>query len=211
MKRLQIVYQEQDFLVVEKESGVLSVPGRGADKQDSLSTRIREKYKHCIDQPAVHRLDMDTSGLMVYALTAKAHRSFSIQFQNRQVQKKYIAVVDGYVGEENGRIEMPFRLDIYDRPHQVYDPVHGKIGITLWCRIAFENGRTRLEFTPLTGRTHQLRVHAAHSLGLGCPILGDRLYGEAQSAKRLLLHASYLSVAHPKTGQEMIYTSPAPF
>ncbi len=211
MKTLKIVHHDPLFVVLEKESGLLSIPGRGPYKQDCVSARLRSMFPECIKQPSVHRLDMDTSGLMVYALTAEAHRNLSIQFQGREVEKKYVSILDGDVLEDSGEIKLPLRLDIYNRPVQIYDPVHGKTGTTIWRKLGVEGGRARIEYIPLTGRTHQLRVHSAHRFGLGCAISGDRLYGDPKSAKRLMLHASYLAFTHPASGKQMKFKSQVPF
>ena len=213
---LNIIYSDSSNAVAEKPAGMLSVPGRGAGRQDSAAGRVRRLFPGCIDQPSVHRLDMDTSGLLVFALTKEAHRSLSIQFQQSIVKKKYTAVLEGLLDRRLGsvgRIELSFRLDPANRPYQVYDAVQGKKGISLWRKL-LENEHerlTRVEFTPLTGRTHQLRLHAAHPAdfcasdaacdsgsaapdrtqsstaavnhgGLGCPIAGDRLYGSSSDA-----------------------------
>jgi len=200
-----IIYHDSSIVVVNKPGGLLSVPGRGQDKQDCLVKMIRDLFPECIPQPAVHRLDMDTSGLMVLALSAEAHKNLSLQFQNRTVKKQYLAVLTGIVEKENGEIKLPFRLDINNRPYQIYDPIHGKLGITLWEKKSIINHQTRILFTPLTGRTHQLRVHASHPMGLGCPIVGDRLYGQGKSGDRLFLHASYLSFKHPDNNNTLIF------
>jgi tRNA pseudouridine32 synthase/23S rRNA pseudouridine746 synthase len=159
---------------------------------------------------------MDTSGLMIFALTKKAHRSLSVQFQNGEVHKKYIALLDGIIEGGSGRIELRFRLDPDNRPYQIHDPLQGKTGITLWKSLDVSGGKTRVEFTPLTGRTHQLRLHSAHAEGFGCPIVGDRLYGSSSDEKhsagvRMLLHASRIEFAHPETGETLIFTNAAPF
>ncbi len=198
-----VIYQDSSVVVVNKPPGFLSVPGRGPDKQDCVVRRIRDHFRDCIAQPSVHRLDMDTSGLMVLALTADAHRHLSIQFQDRSIQKEYVAVLEGIIKGNSGEIRLSFRLDPDNRPVQIYDPVHGKPGITLWKKTAVEDNRTRMLFTPLTGRTHQLRVHSAHPLGLGCPIVGDRLYGNGRAGSRLLLHASRLSFTHPVSAERL--------
>jgi tRNA pseudouridine32 synthase/23S rRNA pseudouridine746 synthase len=208
---LPLLYQDQVLAVVDKPGGLLAVPGRGPDKQDSVVSRVRQLLPWCIAQPAVHRLDMDTSGLMVLGLTREAHRHLSIQFAERRVEKKYMALLEGEVPEEAGEIILPFRLDPDRRPYQVYDPVQGKMGISRWRKIEVRGGRTLVEFTPLTGRTHQLRLHASHSLGLGCPIAGDRLYGAGHPGDPLLLHASQLCFFHPETGQWLSFSSPVPF
>ena len=206
-EELTVVAEYATFIVVDKPGGLLSVPGRTLDLHDCVTERMKARYPEMIAQPAVHRLDMDTSGLMVVARTEASHRALSIQFIQRLVEKKYIALLDGIVEAESGTIELPFRLDPESRPQQIYDPVNGKMGITQWRRIAHENGRTRIEFTPLTGRTHQLRLHASHSLGLGCPIVGDRLYGRNSGNERLLLHAAYLAFNDPETGVRLTFTS----
>jgi tRNA pseudouridine32 synthase / 23S rRNA pseudouridine746 synthase len=211
MLALDIIYQDSTIVVVNKPGGLLSVPGRGPDKQDCVVKRIRNLLPDCIPQPSVHRLDMDTSGLMVLALTAEAHKSLSIQFQNRMVKKQYLAVLNGIVEKERGEIELAFRLDVANRPHRIYDPAQGQWGITRWEKIAVTNRRTRILFTPITGRTHQLRTHAAHPMGLGCPIVGDRLYGDGQPGDRLLLHAAYLSFQHPDNSKTLSFESPSWF
>lgn len=220
---LEIVYRDKYLIVVNKPSGLLSVPGRTAEMQDCVVNRVKRLFPACMEQPAVHRLDMDTSGLLVLAFTPDVHRALSIQFQNGLVDKEYIALLDGTVKKElrmNGRgtIELPFRLDPENRPHQIYDPVHGKKGITKWEIIREElvrsgadagRRRTRIRFIPCTGRTHQLRVHSAHPLGLGVPIVGDRLYGNGGG--RLMLHARSLSFIHPISGGRLCLTSSVPF
>lgn len=209
--RLILLHEDSDFVVVEKPGGLLSVPGRGPMNQDCVVGRIRKMFPACIEQPSVHRLDMFTSGLMVLALTREAHRHLSRQFQERLVDKRYIALLDGIVDRELGEVTLSFRLDPENRPYQIYDPVQGKTGITIWKKIDVQEGRTRVEFTPLTGRTHQLRLHAAHALGLSCPIIGDRLYGCGHEGDMMLLHASSLSFLHPSTGKRISFSSPAPF
>ncbi|MEM0970647.1 MAG: RluA family pseudouridine synthase [Verrucomicrobiota bacterium] len=204
---LEILYQDKQIVVVNKPSGVLSVPGRGPEKYDSISTRVKESIPGCLAQPAVHRLDMDTSGILVLALTKEAHRDLSIQFQNRRTKKRYVALLDGVVKgpREAGTIELPFRLDIENRPYQIYDPIHGKMGVTHWRKIRIEGELTRVEFVPVTGRTHQLRVHASHEKGLGIPISGDLLYGTGTENAQLKLHAESLSFDHPETGETMTF------
>ena len=209
--KMLVVYEEETFVVINKKSGFLSVPGRGPENYDSVSSRIKALYDDCIEQPAVHRLDMDTSGLMVLALNKASHRNLSIQFQNRQTAKKYEALLEGHIEGESGTIELPFRLDIDNRPHQIYDPVHGKMGTTHWQKIAQEEGFTRIEFTPITGRTHQLRVHSAHQKGLGTPIVGDPLYGNGKGPGQMKLHAKYLSFNHPVSNELMDFHSIVPF
>ncbi len=208
---LPIIFQDETCVVVDKPGGLLAVPGRGPDKQDSVASRLRRWLPWCIDQPAVHRLDMPTSGLMVLALTREAHRDLSRQFANRLVRKRYLALLEGEVAAGSGEICLSFRLDPENRPHQVYDPLQGKPGMTRWRKIAVRDGRTLVEFEPLTGRTHQLRLHASHRLGLGCPIVGDSLYGHGRQGEPLLLHAEALQFAHPVSGLPMTFQSEAPF
>jgi tRNA pseudouridine32 synthase/23S rRNA pseudouridine746 synthase len=208
---LDVVHVDRDFVVVDKRSGMLSVPGRGPDKQDCVSERVRRMYPGCIEQPAVHRLDMDTSGLIVVARNADAHRRLSRQFQRRQTQKSYIALLDGVLAGEGGTIRLPFRLDVENRPMQIHDAVHGKMGITHWEKLSIENGVTRIRFVPVTGRTHQLRVHAAHALGLGIPIVGDPLYGRGTGPAQLKLHACELAFLHPSSEEPLSFQSPPSF
>ena len=206
--KIDIIYSDSSIVVVNKPGGLLSVPGRGPDKKDCIVNRIRSRYPECIPQPSVHRLDMDTSGLMVLALTSDAHRNLSIQFQDRTVKKRYVALLEGIVEKEKGEINLPFRLDVDNRPCQIYDPVYGKTGTTLWEKIEVKNNQTRVTFTPLTGRTHQLRLHASHPMGLGCPIVGDRLYGAGKPDDRLFLHASCLSFKHPDNNKTLDFVNP---
>ena len=204
---LDIVYQDSYVVVVNKPSGMLSIEGRGPDKQDCVASRVRSFFPSCITQPCVHRLDQATSGLMVLGLTEKAHDTLSRNFEERRVHKEYEALVDGLILEKSGTIELPMRLDVDNRPHQVVDHENGKRALTDWERLCIENldGRkvTRLRLIPHTGRTHQLRVHCAY--GLGHPILGDALYGDGISgqAPRLMLQARVLEFPHPVTGTRM--------
>ena len=209
--RLTIVHTDPSFVVVDKPGGLLSVPGRGPENQDCVVSRIKTIFAESIEQPAVHRLDMYTSGLMVLALTRETHRNLSLQFEQRIVEKRYIALLDGIVREESGEITLPFRLNPENRPYQIYDSENGKVGTSLWKKLGITSGKTRLEFRPLTGRTHQLRLHASHPLGLGCPIIGDRLYGNGQEGEQMMLHASFLSFLHPDTCRRIEFNSPAPF
>lgn len=208
---MTILHRDQAIVVIEKPGGLLAVPGRGPDKEDSAAARLRALLPAMIAQPAVHRLDLYTSGLMVFAMTAAAHRALSEQFAGRQVEKRYTAVVAGIVRADDGTIELPFRLDPDNRPRQIYDAERGKMGITRWRKIEAGGETTRIEFTPLTGRTHQLRVHAAHPKGLGAPIVGDSLYGTGSDGDRMLLHASFLRFRHPATGETVDFSSAPPF
>ncbi len=286
---LEILYRDEEIVVINKPSGMLSIPGRGEEKSDSATSRLRHLFPHCIEQPSVHRLDMDTSGLLVMALTEESHRNLSMQFMEGNVKKRYIAFLRGKIlqgedecgkpveknefFEENcgklkfaesfenrteiktaaklnqclnenarmcriftrlennlptgGRICLKFRLDVENRPHQIYDPVWGKTGITDWRIIPaqFEKyylksfGLTKkqgemlkatphtcVEFLPQTGRTHQLRLHSASRYGLNAPIIGDNLYGTQNPGERLMLNAVELEFTHPKTGEKMHFS-----
>ena len=198
-----------------KPAHLLSVPGRGAEHQDCIESRVRTLFPQAPLQCAAHRLDMDTSGLLVLGLTKQAHRSLSMQFQQQLVEKQYVALLEGVLTSEEGVITLPFRLDVENRPRQIYDEHQGKWGTTSYKRLAVERLRSgklvsRVLFTPHSGRTHQLRLHSSHPKGLGIPILGDRLYGTGMDT-RLHLHAHMLSFFHPKDGRKLCFTSNAPF
>ncbi|MBE0586007.1 MAG: RluA family pseudouridine synthase [Desulfofustis sp.] len=208
---LHLIHSDRSLVVVNKPGGLLAVPGRGPDKQDCIVNRARQRFPDMVPQPAVHRLAMQTSGLMLLARTAGAHRELSRQFAQRLVRKRYIALLEGTLPTDAGTIALRFRLDPENRPHQVYDPDNGKKGVTLWRKLAEEATGTRVEFTPLTGRTHQLRLHAAHRLGLNAPIIGDSLYGNGSFGERMFLHSSYLAFIHPETGIPREFFSEPPF
>ncbi|MBM9606136.1 RluA family pseudouridine synthase [Desulfopila inferna] len=208
---MNLLFHDSEIIVIDKPGGLLAVPGRGPDRQDCVVSRLHRRFADLIPQPAVHRLDMYTSGVMILARTRESHRSLSMQFEQRKPAKIYIALVEGFPVEQQGRIELKFRLDIDNRPYQVHDPVNGKNGITLWRKLAKENGCTRIMFQPLTGRTHQLRLHAAHPLGLGAPIVGDSLYGNGREGDKMMLHAASLSISHPLSGEVLTFTSNVPF
>jgi len=211
MLGLDILYLDQEIVVVNKPAGLLSVPGRGEDKQDCVVNRVKRLYPDCIENPAVHRLDMDTSGILVLALTKESQRFLSMEFEGRHVHKKYTALLDGILRSSGGALALPFRLDPENRPYQVYDPVHGRLCVTLWKRLSVYDGKTLLEFTPLTGRTHQLRISSASPKGLGIPIVGDRLYGTREEGQRLMLHAGYISFTHPWSKEKIEFKVDAPF
>jgi len=203
------VYEDRWLVIVDKPCGLLSVPGRSGLLQDSVVTRLRRRYP---DGPAplvAHRLDLDTSGLLLAARDVETHARLQRLFARREIEKRYIAWLAGEITADHGEIALPLRVDLDDRPRQIHDPVHGKPAVTTWRVIARAPGRTRVALFPRTGRTHQLRVHAAHPLGLGAPIVGDRLYGDGDG--RLLLHAEALRFIHPHTGAPIAVERPAPF
>lgn len=204
---LEILYRDKDIVVINKPSGLLSVPGKGKDKEDCAEARVRNLFPDAPKQCAVHRLDMETSGILVLALNKESHRKLNELFAEGKVHKKYIALLDGILhGKPEGRTELPFRLDTENRPHQIYDKENGKIGITEWKKLGVEKGLTRIEFSPLTGRTHQLRLAASCPVelgGLGIPIKGDSLYGVCEEGERLLLHAAEIEFFHPISGEKI--------
>lgn len=207
---LHYLHADAAVLMVDKPAGLLSVPGRGADKADCLVARVHADYP---DALIVHRLDMETSGLMVLARDADSHRALSIQFQQRQVSKRYVAVVDGRLAAESGSIDLPLLTDWPNRPRQKVDFALGKPSLTHYRLLAYDaaTNTSRVELEPETGRSHQLRVHL---LSLGHPILGDALYASPpvqQKAQRLLLHAEYLAFSHPQTGAAMDFSLKEPF
>lgn len=222
-EELEIVFEDEWLLVVNKPAGMLSVPGKAEDR-DSVYHRLKKKYPEATGPMIVHRLDMATSGLLLVAKTKKVHQDLQAQFANRSIKKRYVAVLDGIVlSERTGRIELPLCLNPLDRPRQIVSKEYGKEAITEYKiiseseKIIDESERsineprkyTRIVFYPLTGRTHQLRVHAAHPEGLGCPILGDELYGK--KADRLYLHAEYIEFRHPIYGDILCIQKEADF
>ena len=206
---LTVIFEDAWVVVVDKPQGLLSVPGKHASVTDSVLARLRARYPRASGPLLAHRLDLDTSGLLVAALDPRTYADLQGQFTRREVHKRYVAWVEGHVQGDQGTIDFPMRVDLDDRPRQIHDPVHGKAAVTRWQVLERRGGRTRVAFFPLTGRTHQLRVHAAHPLGLGAPIVGDRLYGHPD--ERLHLHAESLSFRHPETGQPVSFERPAPF
>lgn len=196
---LDILYEDDDLLVLNKPAGLLAVPGKS--QRDSVYWRVRQQYPDATGPLIVHRLDMATSGLMLVAKTDAAYHALQQQFIKHRIQKRYVAVLDGNLTDAEGVIDLPLRVDLDDRPRQMVCYEYGKSARTLWRVVARENGRTRVHFFPVTGRTHQLRVHAAHPKGLNMPITGDDLYG--QKADRLHLHAEHLVFEHPGTGKTM--------
>ena len=206
----RLLHADASLLVVDKPAGLLAVPGRGADKADCVIARL---LPHWPAARVVHRLDMATSGLMLFALGADAQRVLSAAFAGREVEKRYVAIVAGQVTGDSGTIDLPLAADWPNRPLQKVDPDHGKSSLTHW-RVLGRNladDTTRLALQPVTGRTHQLRVHL---LAIGHPIVGDALYapaGIAAAAPRLLLHASDLALPHPVDGQRIEFHCRPPF
>lgn len=209
----RIVYEDSELLIVNKPSGMLSVPGRSASLQDCVVSRLRVRYPDATGPLIVHRLDLDTSGLLLCAKNLETAKLLQRLFSLREIDKHYVAWLDGNVAIDHGHITLPLRVDIDDRPRNIVDPEHGKPADTEWRVLSREGGRTKVQFTPHTGRSHQLRVHAAHPQGLDAPIVGDRLYGRTapEEDERLLLHAERLRFVHPVTGAVVLVEQPAPF
>lgn len=206
-KELETIFEDEDLIVVYKPAEFLSVPG--IHIQDSVYTRVKQQVKNISGPIIVHRLDMSTSGLLVLAKNKKAHKNLQDQFIKKTIQKRYTALLDGMVNDDKGIINLPLRGDLDDRPRQMVCFEHGKPAETNWEVIEQKNGKTKVYFYPITGRTHQLRVHASHSLGLNIPIIGDDLYGKRSD--RLYLHADTLEFSHPTTKQKMIFHKKADF
>ena len=203
----EIVYEDQWLLVINKPEGMLSVPGKEATT--SVYSQMRKRYPDADGPLIVHRLDMATSGLLIIAKTKSVHQNLQAQFKSRLVKKRYIALLEGVVAQDEGTIELPLCLNPLDRPRQIVDAEHGKTAITDYQVLERTDAQTRIAFYPRTGRTHQLRVHAAHPLGLHCPIIGDELYGK--KADRLYLHAEALEFTHPITKENIKITKEAAF
>jgi len=206
-KELKTIFEDEFLIVIYKPAEFLSVPG--IHIQDSVYTRIKQGVKNISGPIIVHRLDMSTSGLLVLAKNKKAHKDLQSQFINKTVRKRYTALLDGIVNENNGTINLPLRVDLEDRPRQLVCFEYGKPAETKWEVIERKNGKTKIHFYPISGRTHQLRVHASHSLGLNIPIIGDDLYGK--KSNRLYLHSDTLEFTHPTTKQKMIFHKKAEF
>jgi tRNA pseudouridine32 synthase/23S rRNA pseudouridine746 synthase len=204
----EFLHLDDRIIVVNKQTGLLSVPGIGPEKADCLVARVAAIHPGA---RIVHRLDRDTSGVIVMARDAEAHRHLSVQFQERQVEKVYVAVASGVIAEDAGEIDLPIRKDLDDTPRQIVDHEHGRPALTRWRVLERGRDRTRLELRPHTGRSHQLRLHLKT---IGHPILGDDLYAPPDvraAADRLLLHALSLTIAHPGTAAPMTFTAPCPF
>jgi tRNA pseudouridine32 synthase/23S rRNA pseudouridine746 synthase len=199
---LEIIYEDDALIVVHKPAEFLSVPGK--DIKDSVYTRIKERYPSATGPLIVHRLDMSTSGVLLLTKTKEANKALQSQFINRTIKKRYVALLDGNLSKNSGKITLPLRVDLNDRPKQLVDFTYGKPAETDWKIINKENGKTRVHLYPITGRTHQLRMHAAHKNGLNTPIVGDDLYGKKE--KRLHLHAEFIEFLHPTTLKKMSFT-----
>ncbi|WP_294429446.1 RluA family pseudouridine synthase [uncultured Treponema sp.] len=218
MLGLRILYRDEAICVVNKQSGLLSVPGRGEDKQDCIESRFKRLFgdKVEIAQCAVHRLDLETSGVMILAFTKETHHKLMQQFEAKTVQKEYVALLDGVLAKkgiaQHGQMELFFRLDVENRPHQIWDAENGKSAVTEWEILGVERyhapdgstrNATRVLFMPHTGRTHQLRLASADAHGFGVPIIGDTLYGKCDEGERLMLHARKVTFTHPVTAEPM--------
>jgi tRNA pseudouridine32 synthase/23S rRNA pseudouridine746 synthase len=205
----QVVYEDAQLIVVNKPAGLLSMPGKA--RKDCIFTRLQARYPDSPELTLVHRLDMATSGLLIAARDLRTHKRLQRQFIGRSVEKCYEALLDRRLpdGIEQGEISLPLRTDFDDRPRQMVDFEHGKPAVTRWQVIERRETSTRVRFYPLTGRTHQLRMHAAHPDGLNAPILGDALYGEPD--ERMMLHARRLAFTHPLSGVRLEFEVPPPF
>jgi len=204
---LVILHQDHQILLVDKPSGLLSVPGKGEQLADCLIARIQAVFPEAL---LVHRLDRDTSGVMIFALTPHAQRHLGLQFEKRQVKKTYIARVYGKVDNREGTVDLPLIVDWPNRPKQHVDFDNGKPAVTDWKVLRYEDQATRMRLFPQTGRSHQLRVHMKE---LGHPILGDPFYaeGKARDVPRLMLHAESLRIRHPDGGKGMTFKAKCPF
>jgi tRNA pseudouridine32 synthase/23S rRNA pseudouridine746 synthase len=204
---LDILHQDHEILVVNKPAGLLSVPGKGDHLADCLLARVQAAFPEAL---LVHRLDRDTSGVMIFALTPRAQRHLGLQFERRHVRKTYVARVWGEVAEKTGTVDLPLIVDWPNRPKQKVDFETGRPAQTDWSVVRVEDGTTRLRLYPHTGRSHQLRVHMAE---LGHPILGDPFYatGPARDFPRLMLHAEALRIRHPDGGAGLTFSVPCPF
>ncbi len=204
----RVIHADHEILVVDKPAGLLSVPGKGEDKADCLIERLRGAFPEIL---LVHRLDMDTSGVMIFGLTPHAQRHLGLQFENRQTKKHYLARLWGHLTPKEGRVDLPLIVDWPNRPKQHVNFETGKPAQTDWRVLRHDpDGTTRVRLTPLTGRSHQLRVHMRE---LGHAILGDPLYAEGpgRDFPRLMLHAESLRIRHPDGGAHMTFTAPCPF
>jgi len=201
------LYEDESILVINKPEGLLSIPGK--TESDSVYSRMQAQYPEATGPLVVHRLDMATSGILLIAKTKNAHAHLQKQFLNKTIKKRYQAILDGVIKDNEGIINLPLRVDINDRPRQLVCNEYGKSAVTHWKVIKRTEKQTLVYFYPITGRTHQLRVHAAHHMGLNTPIVGDALYG--QKKDRLKLHAEQIEFIHPVTQKVMIFNCPPCF
>jgi len=206
-KEIETIYEDDYLLVVNKPAEFLSVPGRNI--KDSVERRMKEKFPEAKGPMLVHRLDMSTSGLMLVAKTPEVHKYLQYQFIKRLIKKRYVALLEGIVEEDEGIIDLPLFPDWDNRPRQLVSYENGKAARTKWKVINRNNKHTKIHFFPVTGRTHQLRVHAAHPLGLNMSIVGDDLYGTKKD--RLHLHAEWIEFQHPETKEKMTVEVKADF
>ncbi len=206
-KEIEVIFEDEYLLVINKPHELLSVAGK--EVKDSVYSRIKKEYPNATGPLIVHRLDMSTSGILLIAKNKIIHKNLQAQFINRTIKKRYVALLDGILQKKDGQINLPLRVDLNDRPKQLVCYEGGKKALTKWETIEVIDNKTKVYFHPITGRTHQLRVHAAHQLGLNIPIVGDDLYGK--KANRLYLHAENLIFRHPISKKEVQFTSPAPF
>ncbi len=206
-KELEIIFEDNDIIIINKPAEFLSVPG--INVQDSVQNRILESRPDITGPVIIHRLDMSTSGILVLAKNKEAHQYIQEQFINHTVVKRYTALLDGVIEKKSGIIDLPLRVDLEDRPRQMVCYTHGKPARTKYEVVEVRDGKTRIHYYPLSGRTHQLRVHSAHNKGLNTPIVGDDLYGKR--ADRLYLHAAYISFIHPTTKIKIEFEVTAPF
>ncbi len=206
-KEIKVVYEDEFMAVINKPPEFLSVPGKSI--KDSVDARMKARYPDATGPLIVHRLDMSTSGIMLIAKTKDVHQNLQEQFVKRQVKKTYVALLDGIVKGEKGSVDLPLRVDLDNRPFQLVCYEHGKQALTNWEVIERRGDKTLIRFFPITGRTHQLRVHAAHQVGLNTPIVGDDLYGK--KGERLCLHAASIAFKHPASGESVSYSVPHGF
>ncbi len=204
---LDILYEDEHLIAINKPHDVLSVSGK--EIEHSIEYLVKRNYPKATGPLIVHRLDMSTSGILLIAKSKEVHKKLQEQFINKTIEKRYIALLEGVLPKDKGTIDLPLRVDLDDRPKQMVCYKHGKKALTKWEKISIENNSTRIYFYPISGRTHQLRMHAAHPKGLNIPIVGDDLYGN--KASRLCLHAEQIKFIHPVSKNEIIVHSPAPF